>query len=241
MISTIRNLLLLVLTVTLLSSCNKYVLFSHSGTTDSKTTSETGAAAEKILQPEDRIAVSIWGHEDLSIGSVHNNSSVSDESGKWVMIDANGEVELPQIGKIKLADKSVPDAVKALTAAYAKYITDPVINLRVMSNMVTVLGEVQRPGNYYFNSGSIRLTEALGKSAGLTDFAKSTTIKIIRGKDSFVIDLTNAAYNETRVIPGDVVYVPPTKGKKFDRVVSKILPFASLITAIALIYNISNN
>lgn len=238
-----RTLLLLSFSICIFSSCNKYVLYSHTNdsqkSTSSKQNTDSPQSTEKILQPNDKISISIWGHEDLSVGSVHNIYNVQEETGKWLMIDANGEVNLPQIGITKLEGLTLNEAKSLLEKAYSKFVVNPIINLRILSNEVTIIGEVQRAGIYLFSADNIRLADLVAKASGFTDYSKTTKIKIIRGKESFVIDMTNTSLSDTRVYPNDIVYIPPSGGKKFDRVSSKLIPLASLITAIALVYSVS--
>lgn len=237
--------LIFLIMVLLMSSCSKNVLYTH----NSGNGVASGSAAVKVdegkeskmLLPDDKITISVWEHDELSIGSIHTVYNVSEETGKWVMLNSEGMVTIPQIGIIKLGGLTIAEAVTQLKKEYSKIIQNPIVSIKVLNNQVTVLGEVQQPGIYLFSSDNIRLTDVLGKSSGLTDYAKIKNIKIIRGKEAIKIDLSNIAFNETRVLPGDVIYVPPTGGKKLDRIASKMIPIASLLTAIALVYNVSQN
>ncbi len=243
LLTIIRTMLLLLFSMCIFSSCNKYVLYSHTATDNQQkqgtASTSTDEPLEKLLQPNDKISISIWGHEDLSVGSVHNIYNVQEETGKWLMIDSKGEVNLPQIGMTKLEGLTLLEAKKVLENAYGKFIVDPIINLRILNNEVTIIGEVQRAGIYIYSTDNIRLVDLIAKASGFTDYAKTTKIKIIRGKESFVIDMTNTSLSDTRVYPNDVVYIPPSGGKKFDRFSAKLIPLASLITAIALVYSVS--
>jgi polysaccharide biosynthesis/export protein len=231
-----------------LTSCNKQVLF----TATKPLPANSGIAAdkneesklEKVLAPDDKIMISIWDHDELSVGSLQGTYSLAEEFGKWVMIDVNGEVRLPQIGTVKLQGLTVKEAVETLEKAYAKYIQMPVINIRVLNNQVTMLGEVKSPGIYIFSSDHVRLADLVGKAQGFTDYAKTKKIKVIRDNNSMTVDLTNAtsvSAKEFTIYPGDVIYVPPTGGKAWERFSTKLIPVASLITAIALVYSVTNN
>ncbi len=224
----------------LFSSCNKYALYQTSASKEAAPASNAGAA-EKILGAGDKISISIWGHDDLSVGSIHTVYNTPEESGKWLMIDEKGEVNLPQVGRIKLEGLSLRAAEDKLVQEYSRFIQRPVLNLRLLNNQVTVLGEVQRPGNYVFHTDGTRLVDMLGKAGGLTDYARTSGIKIIRGTETYVTDLTNASANETMVYARDVIYVPPGRNKAFDRFATKLIPLASLLTALALVYNVSVN
>ncbi len=224
----------------LFSSCNRYTLYQ----TAAKPGSDSPAnnkGVEKTLAAGDKLSLSIWGHDDLSVGSIHTVYNSTEETGKWLMIDDNGEVNLPQAGKVKLEGLSLLQAEEKLVQVYSQYIQKPTLNLRLLNNQITILGEVRQPGSYTFHTESIRLVDMLGRANGLTDYSRSTDIKIIRGTESINVDLTDAAYNETLVFPRDVIYVPPGRNKAFDRFATKLIPLASLLTAIALVYNVSVN
>lgn len=230
----------------LLTACNKQALFQYSAvpTSVSIDSSNSESRVEKVLMPDDKIMVSVWQHDDLSIGNLQSVVSLQEEFGKWVMVDAKGEVKLPQIGTIKLEGFTVSEATIALEKAYAQFVQKPNVNVRVLNNQVTLLGEVRIPGNYIFSNDNIRLVELIGKAQGLTDYGKSKSIQIIRGDKQFKVDLTNSynvANKEVIIYPGDVVYVPPSGNKPFDRFTSKLIPIASLLTAVALIYSITEN
>lgn len=224
----------------LFSSCNRYALY-QSGAKSGTSAPANDKAMEKMLASGDKLSLSIWGHDDLSVGSIHSVYSSPEESGKWLMMDDKGEVNFPQIGKVKLEGLTLIQAEEKLIQLYSQFIQKPVINLRLLSNQVTVLGEVHQPGMFTFSTDHMRLVDMLGKAGGLTDYAKSKELKIIRGTETIIIDLTSAANNEILVYPRDVIYAPPGGNKSVDRFAAKLIPFASLITAVALIYSITEN
>lgn len=200
---------------------------------------------EKPIAVDDKITVSIWEHDDISVGSIHSIYSLMEENGKWLAVDELGEIKLPQIGKVKLAGLTVREATVYLEKVYSKFIQNPIINVRIINNHVTILGEVHRPGNYSFSGNSIRLIDLLGKAEGFTDYAKTTKIKIVRGSENqkeTILDytqVTSLAGPDAIIRPGDVIYVPPSSGKHTDRVISRLIPIASFISAIVLIFTVA--
>lgn len=221
----------------LFSSCNKYALYQTNATqTGSGVATEV---SEKTLSPGDKISLSVWGHDELSIGSIHSVYSIPEEAGKWLQVDESGEANFPQIGKVKVEGLTLKKAEEKLVEMFSQFIQKPILNLRLLSNQVTILGEVNTPGNYVFHTDQVRLIDMIGKANGFTDYAKTTEIKIIRGQETIKVDLTKAANNEVMVTSKDVVYVAPGRNKSFDRVASKLIPLASLLTALALVYNVS--
>ncbi|WP_345890703.1 polysaccharide biosynthesis/export family protein [Croceivirga thetidis] len=67
------------------------------------------------------------------------------------LIDKNGEIDFPVIGKIKIAGLTPSGTRALLTERLADYLKDPIINIRIRNFTVTVLGAVNRPGAYAVN------------------------------------------------------------------------------------------
>ena len=117
----VTKVILVLLAVTL-SSCNRNVLYTSSKSPDSQNARalDNSENALKAIASDDKISLSIWGHDNLSVGSIHTVYSVQEEAGKWLMVDDKGEVNLPQIGKVKLQGLTIPEATKLLEKEYGK-------------------------------------------------------------------------------------------------------------------------
>ena len=137
--------------------------------------------AEPTLSPGDKISVSIWGHEDLSIGSINSPYMTDEETGRWVILDKEGEVNLPKIGRVNLAGYNVKEAGYFLEELYVKHVQNPVVNVRVLNHFVTILGEVNKPGKYRIDNEEVNLIELLGEAEGYTLYAKMDEVQLIRG------------------------------------------------------------
>ncbi|MFT5169123.1 MAG: polysaccharide export outer membrane protein [Saprospiraceae bacterium] len=194
------------------------------------------------LAPGDKLTISIWGHNELSIGSI-NSPFVSDEStGRWVMLDKEGEVNLPKIGRVNLKNYNVKEAGYFLEELYAKHIQNPVINVRVVNHFVTILGEVNKPGKYQLDNEELTLVELLGQTEGYTKYAKLNDIQLIRAVNGkmvkFPINFSRLQSLDTQnalLKPGDIVYVPPTKKKASDITTSRVIPVVSILTGVILV------
>ena len=135
---------------------------------------------EPVIQAGDKITLSIWGHEELSIGSVNSVFSSNESTGKWIVVDNDGEVNLPQIGRVKVAGYDVKEINYMLESKYSKLLKDPIINVKVLNHFVTVLGEVNSPGKYQLDNEQVSLVQMIGEAKGLSAYAKGQDIKVIR-------------------------------------------------------------
>ncbi len=200
---------------------------------------------EPLIQPGDKITISIWGHDELSIGSVNNTFNANESTGNWLTVNADGEVNLPKVGRVRLAGLTAKEAGFYLEQRYSDYINNPIINVKVLNHYVTVLGEVKNPGRFQLNNETPTLIEMLGQAGGLNDFGDPTQVEVvrnIRGKTvTWRVDLTAvqglASHNIT-LLPGDVVYVPPHPNKQFRESLDKATPIVSILTSLAVVISV---
>lgn len=195
------------------------------------------------IQPDDKLSISIWNHDDISVGSLFGIYNSNEVYGKWILVNELGEVQLPKVGVVKLGGLDADQAAEKLIEVYGKYIVDPVIVVKVLNREVTVLGEVMTPGAYLLEKEKNTLFEILGKAGGLDFYADKTKVKFIRNDVEYCLDLTQMdQFRQNNIIlqTGDIIYVPTRKGKTIDKKAPTIIPFASAITAIVLIYTVAN-
>ena len=180
---------------------------------------------EPVIRRGDKITVSIWGHDELSVGSINSSFSANEATGRWLVVDETGEVNLPRVGRVNIASYNIKEANYLLESIYERNgIRAPVVNVRILSHYITLLGEVISPGRYQIDNETITLIELLGKAEGVTKYAKADEIRVIRkNKQGIVeevrVDLTNInslAQNNIILKPDDVIYIPPSKVKRFD-------------------------
>ena len=163
------------------------------------------------------------------------------------LIDNQGFIEFPVLGKIQLGGLTRTEALNLLKTKLKSYINDPIVNLRILNYKVTVQGEVVRPGTFTTATERITLPEALSLAGDLTIYGKRENILIIREidgkKESHFVDMTKSDFINSPyyyLSQNDVVYVEPNKTKMNSAAVgpniSIILSSVSLlITIIALL------
>src|SRR5690606_22386988 len=107
------------------------------------------------LQPGDILAISVTADDPRATIPFNQVSQYQGQGGMLqpnnpflptYAIDANGEIDFPKVGKVKLAGKTRTQAMDFLRGEVAKFIVDPGISMVVRNFRVTVLGEVARPG-----------------------------------------------------------------------------------------------
>jgi polysaccharide export outer membrane protein len=196
---------------------------------------------EAVIHPGDKLSISIYGHEELSIGSANSIYSSDEVTGKWLVVDQDGEVNLPQVGRVKVAGYDIKEVNYLLEDKYRTVLKDPIINARVINHFVTVLGEVNKPGRYTLDNEQMTLVEIIGSASGLSPYAKGHEVKVIRQVQKkpieLVVDMTDlATFSEFNVQlqPDDVVYIGPNEKKFADERLRRGTTIASILGGVAL-------
>ena len=134
------------------------------------------------------------------------------------LVDKEGEIDFPVIGKIKISGLSAEEVRDVLRVKLKPYLVNPIINIRLQNFSVTVLGEVKRPGTYPVNGERISIMEALGFAGDLTVKGVRDNVLVIRDFDGTKvtrrIDLTSKEALNSPVYyltQNDVVVVEPNQ------------------------------
>ncbi|MGS2764936.1 polysaccharide biosynthesis/export family protein [Sinomicrobium sp. M5D2P9] len=159
------------------------------------------------------------------------------------LLDNQGNLEFPVIGRIQLGGLTRSEAVDLLRKEISHYVKNPVINIRIMNYRVTVLGEVAKPGSYTIPNERITIPEALGLAGDLTVYGKRDNILIIRDKNGEKtytrVDITKKDILESPYFylqQNDVIYVEPNKAQvqssTYNRNATVVISIASVIIAL---------
>ncbi len=136
-------------------------------------------------------------------------------------VSERGTILFPLIGEVRVAGLT-PEEVAARIAARlrgGKLVLEPQVSVRVLevrSRLVSVLGQVARPGLYPLDGADTRLTDVLALAGGVTsDGADTVTVVATRDGRTRHIEVNLPAMyrsgnlsRDLRVHRGDSIYVP---------------------------------
>lgn len=134
------------------------------------------------------------------------------------MVDKNGDIELPLIGRINVIGLNLRQAEEKIKANLTSYLKNPFVSVAFVNYKFTVQGEVRRPGTYEVFEPNLTLLQALGMAGDLTIRGKRDDILIIRTIGSKRItrridlrksDWMNSPYYFIK--QNDYIYVEPNK------------------------------
>lgn len=249
--------------ILLLFSCAQRKDVVYYQNIDTLAAQENQNSYEIKIQPDDLLMIIVSADDpetaipfNLSTISIPSAGSVNAAQGQLTMqsylVDAGGTIDFPVLGKLKVAGLSRTEVMQLLDSKVAKYIKNPIINLRLMNFKVSVQGEVTMPGTYPVSSDRITLIEAISMAKDLTIYGKRNNVLVIRevnGVKSYNrVDITKADFINSPfyyLAQNDVVYVEPNKtrinGAAVGANTGVIISITSLlITVITLIVTASN-
>jgi polysaccharide export outer membrane protein len=184
----------------------------------------------------------------FNIPQIQSNYSIENNQVgiKTYLIDKEGFINFPVIGKIHLADLTRVQANKKMVDLVSVYIKNPIVNIKILNYKISVLGEVNKPGSYSIQSERVTILEAIGMAGDLTIYGKRDNVILIReidGKKSYNrIDLTNGSFLESPfyyLTQNDLIIVEPNKTKmntsKYGPNINLTLAAASMLTTLMVL------
>jgi polysaccharide export outer membrane protein len=195
-----------------------------------------------FIRKDDKVNISVWGQDELSVGSVYGIYNSNEVYGKWLMVDANGNIEVPKLGTMNVLGLTVPLLKDTLKNLFSRWIVNPIVDVKILNKEITVLGEVRNPQVILVDKDRNNLLEMIARCGGLEFYANLKHIKVLRQDGVNVrvanIDLRKGSdylYKNIQLFPGDIVVVPSKNYKEFDKRISTIIPFTSTATAAAIL------
>jgi protein involved in polysaccharide export with SLBB domain len=169
-----------------------------------------------LLSPFDQVSISVYGQPDLS-----SRQRISDR----------GAISVPLVGDISVGGRSVFQAQKLIEHTFVEqcYLVKPIVTISIdefSPKVVTVLGEVERPGSIEIPPGrnNLAIQIVIAEAGGFTGAAHKTEVHVSRednqnsstNKKTIEVDVSAMLESSGKglrsnvffVQPDDIVFVP---------------------------------
>lgn len=166
-----------------------------------------------------------------------------------VIVESDGMVKMPLIGRVKIAGLTIMEAEKMLEERYTKMYVEPFVSLRITNKRVIVF-----PGNggqakvLPLANNNTTILEAIASAGGIMEDGKAYKVKLIRDNpDSlqkplvYLMDLSRiegVVPGKSIVQAGDIIYVEP-RYKPLATFSREVAPVLTLLTSVLILYQFS--
>ncbi len=153
-------------------------------------------------------------------------------------VNDSGFVELPFIGYLDVKGLTLKKAKEKVQQEVDTYVKKTMVVLKLVNYNVSVVGEVKRPGQFKIYQDHITIFEVLSLAGDMTTFAKRGEVILVRktekGSKMHKINFLEDKILESEfyyIMPDDIVYVPPVRGRNFA---FTAFPYTLVISTISL-------
>ncbi len=187
-----------------------------------------GVSRPYRIGPLDKLEYTVYGIQDLS--------------GE-VQADVSGNISVPLVGVIMAAGKTPGElAAEIATGLRAQYVRNPQVTVNVkeiVSQIVTVDGEVVQPGTYPV-LGDMTLMRSVASARGVSENAKLQDVVIFRTIEGQryaglynLKAIRRGTYSDPAVFANDIVVVGDSKARRLFKDLIQVAP--ALLTPIIIL------
>lgn len=244
-----RRLLIIIASLAILSSCKVFkpslMLKTPKDYNYDKLIDSLGRIDYKIA-PNDAVIYRVFtndGFKLIDLASASNNVFRSDID---VIVESNGSVKMPLIGRMHIAGLTIIEAEKMMEEKYSEYYVKPFVTLKVTNKRVIIFpgtGGAARVINLANNNTTV--LEAIASVGGIPDDGKAYKTKLIRNNPDpakppfvYLLDLSRIeglALGNSKVQANDIIYVE-ARYRPLRTFNTEIAPIIGLITSLLILY-----
>lgn len=182
----------------------------------------TAVSRPYIVGPFDRLTIDVFGIEELT--------------ERDVQVDAAGRISFPLAGVVQVSGQT-PGEIEALLAQRLQqaFVRNPqvTVNLKeAVSQVVTVAGEVKKPGLYPV-MGRMTLLQAIARAEGTGEFSDLQSVVVFRTVSGRrlaalydVRAIQRGAYGDPEIYPNDVIMIGDNASRRL---------FKDVLTSLSLV------
>lgn len=262
----LHSKLISILAIALLASCNVQQRVVYFQDAEQNEMIQMAENYEVRIKANDRLKI-IVSSKNPELASPFNSSSTynalapadkgySSTNGEQSVLTRtvrpDGTLEMPIIGVVMCEGKTRAELAESIAQQIREgnYIPDPTVNVQFVDMKITVMGEVDDPGQFNIVNDEITILDALALAGDMTIYGERNNVAVIRKVDGkSVIGYLDLRSKEVfaspfyHLQPNDTVYVKPNRSKAANSQVdqnrsfwiSLVSTFVSVATLISTI------
>jgi polysaccharide export outer membrane protein len=186
-------------------------------------------------------------NQKTQTGTNQNNFYLSGNT-----VDSEGNITVPIIGKVPVIGQTVKEIETNILKLAIKYITDPIVQVKLVSFKISLLGELGTKGQINIFSDRANIFEVLALAGDISYKGNRHNVLIMRttrqGTEIHRIDVTDKNILSSKLFylqPNDIIYVEPVKSTGIRLMLADYSTLISILTltisTIFLIKGIGSN
>jgi len=177
-----------------------------------------GDALTIVVSALDKEAIAPYNLPMVSFSTPGTSQVQSNQALQYYVVDEEGNVEIPVLGKVHVAGMKRSEAEQAIKEKLELQVLDPMVQVNLINAKVSVLGEVKLPGRVPITSGHMTIFDALAAAGDLTPYGRRENVLLTREVDGKLeiarldlgdVNLFTSPYYYLQ--QNDIVYVSPNK------------------------------
>lgn len=213
-------------------------------------------SADYQITSYDRISFSLFTNNGYKLIDVvgqqsgkagGTNSQTVNQFGLTYLVEKDGRVKLPTLGRVELQGLTVIEAEKKLETSYAEFYKDPFVQLSVNNNRAIVSTGSGGTAQIVPIDDNMSVVEVLARAGGIATRGNASKVKVIRDmgerKEVYQLDLStiNGIYDGDLIVQAnDIIYVEPNP-EIARELLRDITPILTLLTSTLALIAILRN
>ncbi len=242
--------LLVILVAVLLASCvpqKKIKYLQKLQKEDTASFSANKRDADYKVQTKDNLYVRVFALDEKAFVFFNKQSGTSsyndyaNDASIYLNsygVNSEGYIDFPIVGKVYVKGLTVTEIKSILQNLIGEYLKEATVVVKMVNFRITIVGEVNRPGEFTVYKDDLNLFEAISLSGDLTEFANRNKVALIRqvagGSEVHYIDLTSDKILSSPYYylqPSDIIYVSPLGYKRWG--LGSTFPWAIVLASIS--------
>lgn len=252
--------LLSLMTIVFLQSCISYkknLILRSDQAKFPEASLKTNDSLDYKLRVSDVIYVEVnrlyLGDEVYALGDHVRSQITGQQLNPYIMglpINENGVLTIPLIGDFNAIGLTLDELTEQITQQAKQVYSTVSVKTFLLTQNITVLGEVPRSGRFQYYTENISIFDAIALAGGFTDFSDRENVKIIRdqGETTEILhvnlnDLSHLDASKLMLQNNDVLVLSPQKRKRlvtnnnFNVVLSSV---TVLVTVLSLLISLNS-
>lgn len=201
------------------------------------------------IKPNDILSIVVSAYDPSAVKPFNLvlESSAGGGKNQGYLTGADGYIEFPVLGKVKVAGLTRAELSKQLKEQISEYILNPIVTINILNFKVSILGSVTKPGVYSIQGERVTLLDAIGLAGDLSINGKRDNVLVLREtngkKDYAYLDITDAKIMDSEYFylqQNDLIYVEPNNAQIQSSAASSntriLISLASLLISIFVVF-----